>query len=133
MTAHLRPNDIETILEVLDGWTGKLTWPALVDRIERRLHRRYTRLTLSKKSRIADSYAQIKSRLAIQQGVENKPSNAESQVVERLKSEKLRFSLENKKLLEQHLRWRYNAHLHGLTLEVLDKPMPSVSRSTSML
>lgn len=131
MTAHLRPSDIESIIEILDGWTGKLSWPALVERIEHQLHRRYTRLTLSKKPRIATCFAQAKGRSATQPKSSGKHLDPTNQIIERLKAEKARVEMENHKLLEQHLRWRYNAHLHGLSAETLNRPLPPITRSSA--
>ncbi len=132
MTAHLRAQDIEAIIDILDGWTGKLTWPALVDRIEHRLYRRYTRLALAKKPRIAEAFALGKQRLAARPKLSAKPLDPSAQLLERIKAENARLKMENRNLLDQHLRWRYNAHLHGVSLEKLDQPLPLISRSSAV-
>lgn len=45
-----------TIVEVLDGWSGRLTWEALVEAVERREGLRYTRQTLHRQANPAGLY-----------------------------------------------------------------------------
>ena len=62
MSRHLNEHDIERIVELLDGWKGKLTWELLCDACERTINTRPTRQTLAKFQRIAGAYKAVKER-----------------------------------------------------------------------
>jgi hypothetical protein len=49
---NLTDPDIRAIVKIIDGWTGELTWQALIDRIEIVRHARYNRQGLAKHGRI---------------------------------------------------------------------------------
>lgn len=127
MTRHLRDADFEAIVEILDGWTDRLTWELLLDRVEMRLKRRYSRLTLERKPRIVEAFRLAKSRSATKPEC-RVPSSPEAQVIARLRAENERLTIENHRLLEQHTTWRYNAALKGLTLSDLSRPLPQLDR-----
>ena len=61
---NLDDTDIKKIVEILDGWTGKLTWELLIDAVELRLHNRYTRQTLHKHERIKKAFELRKAALS---------------------------------------------------------------------
>ena len=52
------------IVKILDGWTGKLRWEALLDAIERREGLRYTRQTLHRHEKIRLAFTVRKKALA---------------------------------------------------------------------
>lgn len=51
--------------------------------------------------------------------------------IARLESENRRLESENERLLEQFVRWAYNAHTRGLDQYLLDRPLPHVDRGQS--
>ena len=53
---NLGDAEIKQIVEILDGWTGKLTWELLIDAIELRMFNRYTRQSLFKHERIRHAF-----------------------------------------------------------------------------
>ena len=53
---NLGDAEIQQIVEILDGWSGKLTWDLLIDAIELRLCYRYTRQALHKHERIRQAF-----------------------------------------------------------------------------
>lgn len=53
---NLDDEDIARIVGILDGWSGSLTWDALIDSIEKHLFVRYTRQALHKHVRIRDAF-----------------------------------------------------------------------------
>lgn len=125
---------IDAIVSVLDGWSGKLTWELLIDAIEKRTRRRYTRQALHRYERIHLAFVTRKTALAggsaenyrvIDMAPELK---AALEQVERLKGENQRLKAEQHRLLEQFARWAYNAHSRNLTKEFLDTPLPKVDR-----
>lgn len=130
---NLRDEDVARIVEVLDGWSGKLSWELLIESVEKRLFARYTRQALHKHTRIKDAFAHRKAVLA---GSGERPrktaSSPELQLaldrIERLTGENERLEAENARLLEQFVRWAYNAHTRNLDEAFLSRPLPTVDR-----
>lgn len=133
---NLTDDAIEQIVRILDGWSGKLTWEALIDAIVTRLHSQYTRQALFKHERIRAAYALRKKTLG-ESGQADTPRGSR-QVVEamakiaRLEAENQRLEEENQRLLEQFVTWAYNAHTRGLSKEFLSQPLPRVNRDQSV-
>ncbi|MEM5332306.1 hypothetical protein VSR34_38410, partial [Paraburkholderia sp. JHI2823] len=55
---------VATIVGVLDGWSGRLTWDALIAAVKRRAGLSYTRQTLYSHERIRLAFAVRKKALA---------------------------------------------------------------------
>jgi len=129
---NLDDADIKTIVGILDGWSGRLTWKLLIDAIELRMHNRYTRQTLYKHARILNAFELQKKRLSGSSDSRRKVASPELQValdkIARLESENRRLESENEQLLEQFARWAYNAHTRGLDHDFLNRPLPAVDR-----
>jgi len=130
---NLSDEDIAKIVEVLDGWSGKLSWELLIEAIEKRLFARYTRQALHKHVRIKEAFAHRKAELARSGDRPRKAaSSPELQLaldrIERLTAENSRLEAENERLLEQFVRWAYNAHLRKLDETFLNQPLPPVDR-----
>lgn len=130
---NLSDEDVAKIVEVLDGWSGTLRWELLIDAVERRLFARYTRQALNNHKRIKAAFSNRKNELA-RSGNSPKTSvfSPELQLAldrnDRLSFENTRLKKENTGLLEQFVRWAYNAHLRGLDEEFLNRPLPRVNR-----
>ena len=137
MTRSRAPNlddeSIAVIVGILDGWVGKLSWAALIEAIQWRMHARYTRQALHKHERIRSAFSQRKETVVEvrRTGGSNSDSpelQAALQRIARLEAENVRFEAENQRLLEQFARWAYNAHTRGLDKEFLNRPLPAVNR-----
>jgi hypothetical protein len=131
---NLTATDVDQIVGILDCWSGKLTWDSLVDKVEERLHVRYTRQALDKHEEVKAAFGVRKKALArAQDRAERPPSDspeldAAQQSIDRLEGENDRLKAENQRLLEQFARWAYNAHTRGLAEGFLDQPLPPVDR-----
>lgn len=133
---NLTDDAIEQIVRILDGWSGKLTWEALIDTIVTRLHCRYTRQALHKHERIKAAYALRKEALG-KLGKDGTPRGSGQQSeptarIARLEAENQRLEAENQRLLEQFVVWAYNAHTRGLDKNFLSQPLPRVNRDQTM-
>tara|TARA_R110002167_G_scaffold165887_4_gene362940 strand:+ start:101 stop:517 length:417 start_codon:yes stop_codon:yes gene_type:complete len=134
MAKHLTELDIDNILELLDGWDGKLTWVALCKRCPAVIGTEPSRQTLSSYPRILDAYKQLKlggkgSAKSTSDNIPKPQSLAiAAQRIMRLSSENERLKRENRALLEQFTVWQYNAHINQLTEEQLNKPLPPIDR-----
>nr|WP_269806379.1 hypothetical protein [Pseudomonas monteilii] len=115
----------------MDGWSGKLTWDLLILSVARRLRGTYTRQTLHKHERIRRAFILRKQTLSTTVGVK-KASSPELQVanerIARLEAENQRLRMENDRLLEQFVRWAYNAYIRGLDEQFLSRPLPIINR-----
>lgn len=128
---NLGDADINKIVGILDGWSGRLTWDLLIDAIELRMHNCYTRQTLYKHARIRNAFELQKKHLPAGDN-RKKAASPELQValdkIDRLETENRRLESENEQLLEQFARWAYNAHTRGLDHDFLNQPLPPVNR-----
>jgi predicted kinase len=126
---NLSDTDIKLIVEILDGWSGKLTWDLLIDDISLRMHSRYTRQALNKHERIRHAFDLRKKSDEV---TIRRASSPELQMalerIARLEAKSVRLESENQRLLEQFVRWAYNAHTRGLDQDFLNRPLPSVNR-----
>lgn len=128
---NLTDADIEKIVDITDGWSGKLTWDDLISEVELRLKERYTRQTLAKHTRIKSAYDAAQKRFQ-DTGDKKKKNTIEYDVLqqrlERLEAQNERLQRENQDLLSQFARWAYNAYAKGVTKKELDMPLPKVDR-----
>ncbi|MBR8304736.1 hypothetical protein KDW49_28965 [Burkholderia dolosa] len=127
---------VATIVGVLDGWSGRLSWEALVKAVQRRAGLSYTRQTLHRHERIRLAFAVRKKALSGQTDQKSRDKmSPELQValdrIARLEAENLRLAAENNALLEQFAVWSYNAQTRNLTNDFLNKPLPGVDREPS--
>lgn len=133
---NLTDDAIEQIVRLLDGWSGKLTWEALIDATVARLHCRYTRQTLHKHERIRAAYALRKEALGGQKEAgaprgSGQLADAMARIA-RFEAENQRLEAENQRLLEQFVVWAYNAHTRGLDKNFLSQPLPRVNRDQTI-
>ncbi|MCC2682702.1 MAG: hypothetical protein K0S36_2266 [Nitrosospira multiformis] len=129
---NLGDAEIKQIVEILDGWSGKLSWELLINAIELRMFNRYTRQALFKHERIRNAFDLKKSNPAKGKGEIRRVASPELQMalerIAKLEAENKRLESENNHLLEQFARWAYNAHTRGLDNDFLNRPLPSVNR-----
>lgn len=124
------------IVQVLDGWSDRLSWEALIEAVEKRAGLRYTRQALHRHERIRLAFAVRKKALSGQRSEQpREAASPELQValerIARLEGENQRLVAENNSLLEQFARWAYNSQTRNLTKEFLNRPLPSVDREQS--
>ena len=129
---NVRPEDLQAILAIIDGWDDPLlTWNLLIARIRIVLHVTYVRQTLNRYPEITQALRRRKAELA-SRGSRRAPTGelkVATERLERLKAENHRLQTQNDALLERFVKWAYNASLFGLDEQKLDQPMPPASRS----
>ena len=129
---NLDEKAIESIIGILDGWAEVLTWEKLIEAIERQLYVRYTRQALFKHERIRAAFVLRKEAISLKGTKLNRQGPPELVVamerIARLEATVQRLDAENKQLLEQFVRWAYNAHTRGLGQDLLNQPLPGVDR-----
>ncbi len=129
---NLDDPSIKAIVEILDGWSEKLTWDLLIEAINFRTHNKYTRQALHKHERIRNAFDLRKAELANGDSTVRNVRSPELQKalerIARVEAENRRLDSENNQLLEQFVRWSYNAYTRGLDVEFLNQPLPPVNR-----
>ena len=128
---NLDDEAIKFIAEILDGWNGVLSWQALIEQVQARLQSKYTRQALHRHERIRLAFEATKERLARplkRQQDTNDLVRIPAARISRLEAENGRLQQENDRLLEQFVRWAYNAHTRGLDEAFLNMPLPQVDR-----
>ena len=128
---NLSPDRLSIIVEIVRGWDGRLTWPALIDAVATRLGATYTRQALHNRAEIRAAYDAYRAIGQRHVAVSRELSPALRACVERnQRLELANAELRNREalLLEQFVRWAYNASTRGLTAEFLDQPLPRANR-----
>lgn len=127
---------IAVVVDVLDGWTGKLTWDLLIAEVLRLTGFEYSRFTFAEYPRIADAFAVKKKKLSgtLVRGART-PRDGQIQAAldqaERFKEKADRLERENELLLEQFQTWAVNAERHGVTIAKLNAPLALPNRERS--
>ncbi len=133
MAKHLTDMDIEKIVGVIDGCTGKLTWDWVCDTAAKAVGKRPTRQSLNTHVRIKAAFKNKKERLKSGAGeIKTPPSlTVAAQRIKRLEEENARLKKENELFLEQFVVWQYNAYRNGLSEAQLNDPLPVIDRESS--
>ena len=129
MTTHLRKRDLESITSMINGWTGRITWPKVVEKAEEVLGRETTRQTLANYIEIRNAYKIKKSSVKdVPESASVHTLRAASDRIKRLTEDVRRLAEDNQHLLNQFIVWQYNASLANLSKEDLSRPMPAIDR-----
>jgi hypothetical protein len=127
---------ISVVVDVLDGWIGKLTWDLLIAEVLRRTGCEYSRFTFAEYPRIADAFAVKKKKLSgtLTRGPRTPRDGqilAALDAAERFKAKAERLERENELLLEQFQTWAVNAERYGVTIAKLNAPLALPNRERS--
>lgn len=127
---------IAVVLETLDAWKGKLTWDLLLDAVQSSTGIRYSRFTFAEYPEIANAFSfrkdSLRGTLPRQRG---EPRDERVRVAveqaDRYKAKAERLEKENALLLEQFVTWATNAERKGVTMDMLNAPLPKPPRDRS--
>lgn len=124
---------IKLVLETLDGWSGKLTWDLLLDAVETSCGHRYSRFTFADYPEIATAFSLKKDALRgswkSERGApKDERVRAALEQAARYRSKADRLQKENDLLLEQFIVWATNAERKGVTMDMLNQPLPKPPR-----
>lgn len=129
---NLTPARIESIVGIIRDWEGRLTWNSLIEMIMAKSHVTYTRQSLHKHHAIRIAYETYRATQAQGPGSSERPIsaslNASSERVARLESENAELKVRESLLVEQFVRWAYNASTRGLTEDFLNQALPASNR-----
>lgn len=127
---------IAAIVESLDEWKGKLTWDLLLDAVEASTGYRYSRFTFAEYPEIANAFSLRKD--ALRGTLPRERGEPRSERVraalaqaDRYKAKAKRLEAENQLLTEQFVTWAINAERRGVTMDMLNAPLPKPERDRS--
>lgn len=132
---NLTDQRVKEIVNIIDVWDGAIRWAELIDEIRRETKETYTRQALAKKPSIAEAFA-LRRRAPLKKAAipaKSPELTAALSRCERLERNLERVEVQNAALLEQFVRWAYNARIRGLTKEYLNQPLPDVDRDQTVL
>ncbi|SNU81746.1 hypothetical protein [Pandoraea sputorum] len=127
---------IAAIVETLDGWIGKLTWELLLDAVEASTGDRYSRFTFAEYPQIANAFSLrkdvLRGALPRERGEpRDERVRAALAQADRYKAKAERLEAENQLLTEQFVTWAINAERKGVTIDMLNAPLPKPERDRS--
>ena len=127
---NLTPERIATIIEVIRGWEGRLTWPNVIKVVSEKTHATYTRQALFKHESIRIAFETKRENIGKTSGERPVPAalKASMERVQRLETENAELRSREALLLEQFVRWAYNASTRGLTDDFLNQALPPTNR-----
>lgn len=131
LAKHLTSNDVEAIVDIIRGWsTGKLTWEGVCDSAVAIVGSKTTRQTLNAHRPIKDAYSAKKSGLQVHGPRTAMPSSlaVAAQRIARQQSVIDELKATNAALLEQFVRWQYNAYKYGVKEHQLNERLPRIDR-----
>lgn len=132
----LTSDRIALVLEMLDGWKGKLTWELLLGAFEASTGDRYSRFTFAEYEEITTAFSLrkevLRGTLPRSRGApRDERVRAALAQAERAKAKAERLEVENQLLVEQFVTWAINAERKGVTLDMLNAPLPKPPRERS--
>lgn len=130
---HLTDHDIQVLVDLIDAWEGRLTWDGLCDRVGEVFGFRPTRQTLNAHRAVKSAFDAKKNYIKTGPTRSRRPSSLSyaEQKIRKLESEVERHKYENERLIEQFIRWQYNAQKRGVTKAMLDEHLSVIDRDSS--
>lgn len=128
---NLTADDIARVVQLLDGWSGPVSWNLVIEAVATRLLCSYTRQALSSHAAIQKAFDACKRRPAPSKAAVSKLSGETDAIRQRLarrEADVTRLEAENSQLRERFVVWAYNAQTRGLGLAELERPLPAVRR-----
>lgn len=123
----LTDENIESAVRLLERWQGKLTWEKYLGALAIEIGHKYSKMAMHKHPKIMAAWEAAKARVQAS-GLGSIHGNqvlvlAKIRISE-LEARVERLERENHQLLEQFLRWAYNAKVRGLAPEDLNRELP---------
>lgn len=128
---HLRVTDVNAIIDVIHGWPAeKLTWQGICEACATVIGNTPTRQTLNAHAPIKEAYEAKKRGLKVHGPRTAMPSSlaAAALRIARLQGENDALRSKNDALLEQFVKWQYNAYKHGVKERQLNADLPRIDR-----
>lgn len=131
MAKHLTKADVEAIINIIHGWGDeKLTWEDICHSASEMVGKKPTRQSLNANALIKEAYEAKKKGLKIHGPRTATPSSLKVAAarIAKQQSEIDSLKAKNMALLEQFVKWQYNAYKYGMKEHQLNEPMPRIDR-----
>lgn len=128
---NLTADRVASIVEIVRAWEGRLTWPALIKAVAKKMNCTYTRQALFNQELIRVAYETYRATNSGAIGSGRPVSAALKSALDRARRLELELGEAKRReglLLEQFVRWAYNASSRGLSSEFLNQPLPPTNR-----
>lgn len=137
-SANLSEKIVAEIVELLDSWTNpKLTWTLLQSALKDSAMPEYTRQALERQPRIKSAYLSMKGILRREDMAGRRQASLsrprDDSHIRALNAKIARLEQENSNLQERFLCWLNNAVDFGMTVEMLENPLPRIERGQTNL
>ena len=124
--------NLEDIIMLIKTWEGKLTWNLLCSKVSELLNiKSIERQSLANYHDIQKAFSQQKQKIkedAKKEPVPNVTMDYLLKQVNNLKAQVQRLEEINERYKQQFIVWQYNAYMHGMTQDALNKPLIAVNR-----
>ena len=124
--------NLEDIIMLIKTWEGKLTWNLLCSKVSELLNiKSIERQSLANYPDIQKAFSQQKQKIkedAKKEPVPNVTMDYLLKQVNNLKAQVQRLEEINERYKQQFIVWQYNAYMHGMTQDALNKPLIAVNR-----
>jgi hypothetical protein len=131
MAKHLNNDEVKNIANLIRDWSKeKLTWNNLCRKCEELFGVTATRQTLFAHRKIREAYSARKRHIS-RNGVRTPAPSSLAFAAGRLaRQEALIEELQekNSRLLEQFVKWQYNAYKRGISIDELNDALPRIDR-----
>ena len=131
MDKRLREQDIAAIVDLIRGWKkDKITWEMICTASGKFLSGTPTRQALQAHKPIKEAYLAKRDNLKVREENLSHPSSLAiaAQRINRQEATINELTRMNNILLEQFVRWQYNAYKHGLKEHQLNEPLVPIDR-----
>lgn len=135
MAKHLTTKDVDAIIDAILGWgEEKLTWEALCQSVEPLVGKVPTRQSLHAIPKIRDAFTNRKAGLREVGARKSVPSSLSIAAarIERLQNEVDALKRQNAALLEQFVRWQYNAYKYNVMEHQLNEDLVRIDRGQTI-
>ena len=124
--------NLEDIIMLIKTWEGKLTWNLLCSKVSELLNiKSIERQSLANYPDIQKAFSQQKQKIKVDAKKEPVPNVTMDYLlkqVNNLKAQVQRLEEINERYKQQFIVWQYNAYMHGMTQDTLNKPLIAVNR-----
>ena len=131
MAKHLNDDDVKSIANLIRDWSkDKLTWGNLCRKCEELFGVTATRQTLFAHKKIREAYSARKRHIS-RDGVRTPMPSSLAFAAGRLARQQAlieELQERNDRLLEQFVKWEYNAYKRGISIDELNEELPRIDR-----
>ncbi|URL01778.1 hypothetical protein L4F91_09740 [Avibacterium sp. 20-126] len=124
--------NLEDIIYLIKTWEGKLTWDLLCQRVAQLLNiKSIERQSLANYHDIQQAFSKRKLKIKENQKAEPEPNvtmDYLNKQITSLKAQVERLEEINERYKQQFIVWQHNAYMHGMTEDILNKPIIVVNR-----